>query len=48
MVSGNIYQHVDTKEIANQYPPVKEAEVDKYRIHSLEVEGLNVEVATEL
>lgn len=47
MVEGNIYTHVDTMQVANQYPRVQEAEVDKYRIHSLEVEGLSVEVAAE-
>lgn len=48
MIEGNIYTHADTLQIANQYPCVPEAEVDKFRIHSLEVEGLNVEVAAEL
>ena len=35
-------------QIASQYPPVPGAEDDKYRVHSLEVKGLDVEVATEL
>lgn len=48
VVEGNIYTHADTMQIANQYPCVQEAEVDKFRIHSLEVEGLSVEVAAEL
>jgi len=48
VIEGNIYTHADTLQIANQYPCVPEAEVDKFRIHSLEVEGLNVEVAAEL
>jgi hypothetical protein len=35
-------------QIANQYPRVPGAEVDKYRVHSLEVEGLSIEVAAKL
>ena len=48
MVEGNIYTHDDTMQIANQYPPVQGADVDKYQIHSLEVKGLSVEVVTEM
>ena len=48
MYEGNIYTDADIMQIANQYPCVPGAEVDKYRVHSLEVEGLSIEVAAKL
>jgi len=43
MVEGNIYTHVDTSQIASQYPALQEAEVDQFRILSSEVKELDVE-----
>jgi hypothetical protein len=36
-VEGNIYNHIDTAQIAKQYPPVESADVDFYQIPSYEV-----------
>ena len=41
-VEGNIYSHVDIKQIASQYPPVPEDEVDQFEIHSLQVRGMDI------
>ena len=43
MIEGNIYTHVDTSQIASQYPALQEAEVDQFRILSSEVKELDVE-----
>lgn len=42
VVEGNIYTHVDTKEIASRHPAVPAPEVDQFEIHSYEVRGIDV------
>jgi len=42
VVEGNIYTHVDIRQIASQYPPLQVAEVDHFRIHSCQVKELDV------
>jgi hypothetical protein len=39
VVEGNIYSHVDTKDIASQHPTFIAPEVDQFEIHSYEVRG---------
>jgi hypothetical protein len=42
LVEGNIYSHVDTKEIASRYPAVPAPGVDQFEIHSYEVRGIDI------
>jgi len=42
VVEGNIYSHVDTKEIASRHPAVPAPEVDQFEIHSYEVRGIDI------
>ena len=37
MVEGNIYNHIETAQIAKQYPPVESPDVDFYQIPTYEV-----------
>lgn len=46
-VEGNIYSHVDTEQIASQYPAVPEDEVDQFEIHSLQVRGIDIGASAE-
>jgi len=46
-VEGNIYSHVDTEQIASQYPAVPEDEVDQFEIHSLQVRGMDIGASAE-
>jgi hypothetical protein len=39
---GNIYTHEDTIQLASQFPSVKEPEIDGYKIHSHDVQELDV------
>ena len=41
-VEGNIYSHVDTEQIASQYPAVNEDEVDHIEIQSHQVQGIDI------
>ncbi|KAH9969490.1 hypothetical protein BC827DRAFT_1262721 [Russula dissimulans] len=41
-VDGNIYTHDGIAQIANQYLPIVEAEIDDYQIHSYQVRGLDI------
>jgi hypothetical protein len=43
MVEGNIYEHVDTAQIARRYPPVEVPEVGQFRMSSYEVRELHVD-----
>jgi hypothetical protein len=40
-VEGNIYVHIDTAQIAKQYPPVESPDVDFYQIPSYEVRPMD-------
>ena len=44
-IEGNIYTHIDTKSIANQYLVVPAPEVDQFEIHSYEVRGIDINAA---
>ncbi|KAI0283242.1 hypothetical protein BC826DRAFT_1110231 [Russula brevipes] len=39
---GNIYTHEDTMQLAGQFPSVQEPEIDDYKIHSHDVQELDV------
>jgi hypothetical protein len=39
---GNIYTHNDTIQLASEFPSVQEPEIDHYKIHSNEVQELDV------
>ena len=42
MIEGNIYEHIDIRNIALQYRPVLAPEVNRFLINSYEVRALDV------